>query len=944
MKVGEICAGYGGIVLGLRLAGVDVDLRWLAENDPVLDPLHGTTPNLGDITRVDWSAVEPVDLLTAGFPCQPVSAAGRQLGEADARWLWPAVLEAVTTLRPRQVLIENVRNLISTRKGALWAGIVGDLLAVGYDVRWLTLGACHVGAAHHRHRVFALATLGAGNVIERVPMSFCGAKGGTVLPTPAAVSYGSNQGGATGRVGPVRHSLDSLARLDLLPTPQSRDGQGRGTPSVATAEARIASGRRNIDDALALLPTPQARDGDGRGEGDEAYWARRGQERNGGAERHTVRALLPTPTVGDSRNSRNATANRQPSASHHHSGTTLSDVAHAASGAIDPTPRATDGVNGGPSQRGRRGDLAMPSAVQPANWGRYAEAVARHESLYGPAPAPTEPNKHGAPRLAPAFAEWLMCLPAGHVTAKLPRVAALRAIGNGVCPPQLAAAWALLTATPTTVVDMSLGRPVASGAMTTTTEIKEIQDRARDQRQRVIYQASIPLAAGCETPEVVKAALMELAACWREEAVIWEKGTKRGRAGTAKALREAASRVAGFAVNLTKDVADVPVETPSHVELSDEAKDIAAKLAAPIVDPLMDYLTGAAPTYEPVRTEQVFDTLKTEMPDVTADLPSAMARIDNPFTSPQAPTRRAPVAAIPFGALPGLISHMNTSAPRGHVSHSYVSSYEGCSLSAVLSDASRAKAIGAQRPGWSLIGGNAFHNAVERIERAILAGADMLIDVETAWLAEFDAQIKATLDDLVGTPYADASTWHVANGGREGMDWWRVEGAAMLARYVKHHDATWRATHKILQINGTPVIEYPYEMTVRTLDGTTGVTAKGFIDQAWLNVDTGMVTVTDMKSGRSEPASVFQLAEYAHALAMELNPPAGAAPIIGRFWLARKGIYTDAVDVLTRHPLEELQFRYGQAMRGTQAGVFVPNRTNLCVSCGSRDYCPVGSR
>ena len=87
----------------------------------------------------------------------------------------------------------------------------------------------------------------------------------------------------------------------------------------------------------------------------------------------------------------------------------------------------------------------MPSAVQPEHWGRFAEAVARHESLYGPAPAPTEPNRNGAPRLAPAFAEWLMCLPAGRVTAKLDRVPALRAIGNGVCPPQLAAAWELLT-------------------------------------------------------------------------------------------------------------------------------------------------------------------------------------------------------------------------------------------------------------------------------------------------------------------------------------------------------------------------------------------------------------------------------------------------------------------------------------------------------------------
>jgi len=411
-RVGSLCTGYGGIELGLAVAGVDVDLRWLAEVDPALDPLHGDVANLGDITRVDWSAVEPVDLLTAGFPCQPVSAAGRQRGDADARWLWGHVWQAVAELQPTHVLVENVRNLISTRGGALWRGILSDLESLGYGVRWLTLGACHVGAAHHRHRVFALATMADAGVV-RVPVSPCGAKGGTVLPTPRQRDWKGAETAATraGRIerGTAHAGYDLPTSVVLLPTPQRSDAV-RGHSTTHGGER----GRRGEVGSLAgvgqLLPTPAARDGDARsrGEGDARYWAERAAHRTNGLPLGAAVALLPTPTVGDSRNSRNATAGRGADQGHHHSGTTLSDVSH--------------------------GDA----------WGRFAEAVARHESLYGPAPAPTEPNRNGAPRLAPAFAEWLMCLPAGHVTAKLARVPALRAIGNGVCPPQLAAAWGLL--------------------------------------------------------------------------------------------------------------------------------------------------------------------------------------------------------------------------------------------------------------------------------------------------------------------------------------------------------------------------------------------------------------------------------------------------------------------------------------------------------------------
>ena len=106
-----------------------------------------------------------------------------------------------------------------------------------------------------------------------------------------------------------------------------------------------------------------------------------------------------------------------------------------------PTPRATDGTKGGPNQRGSKGDLMLPSAVQ-LNWGQYAAAIARWEAVMGPAPSPTETGPRGNPRLSARFCEWLMGLPAGWITdvPDVTRNQALKLCGNGVVPHQAIAA------------------------------------------------------------------------------------------------------------------------------------------------------------------------------------------------------------------------------------------------------------------------------------------------------------------------------------------------------------------------------------------------------------------------------------------------------------------------------------------------------------------------
>lgn len=235
------------------------------------------------------------------------------------------------------------------------------------------------------------------------------------LPTPTATPYGNNQSLSPGAA--VQPSLESLAKQ--LPTPAARDYKGGGQKGQ--------------------LPTAVT--------------------------------SLPTPTVGDSRGSRNATARRRaPKSTTNTGGYTLSDVTY-----LMPTPRTSDANGGGqhgaggldlrtavgqlpadshsepgkqrrsatPSETAGRRASAVDCGCDRAPWGRYAPAVHQWEQATGQA-APSPVNDRG--RLAPVFVEWLMGVRAGHVTGVpgLSRTAQLKALGNGVVPAQGAHAFRIL--------------------------------------------------------------------------------------------------------------------------------------------------------------------------------------------------------------------------------------------------------------------------------------------------------------------------------------------------------------------------------------------------------------------------------------------------------------------------------------------------------------------
>lgn len=377
----SLCSGYGGLDLAVEALTAGRVVAH-AETDPhasrVLAARWPGVPNLGDITTAAWP---DADVITAGYPCQPFSQAGRRKGTSDVRHLWPFVRAAVRDVRPRLVVLENVDG----HRSLGFDVVLGDLASLGFDVEWGVLRASDVGACHARARLWVVA----------YPR---GERAGWVdrgLPPPAS--------GARRQGEHVRAAVD-----DLLPTPTAHCG-GRGFSSPELARHRHdVEHRRNLEDVVAmLLPTPTARDGKGHN-----------QRRD---DTCLTGALLPTPRVAASRTSRSA-ATRPDS----RSGPSIAQAIECAEGVL---PREFESWD------------ELPASWSPG-WAKYLPAMERHAAVLGRTwPHPTVTGRNGQPALNPAFVEWMMMLPDGWITdLDIPRTRAVAMLGNGVVPAQAYAA------------------------------------------------------------------------------------------------------------------------------------------------------------------------------------------------------------------------------------------------------------------------------------------------------------------------------------------------------------------------------------------------------------------------------------------------------------------------------------------------------------------------
>ena len=228
--IGSLFSGYGGLDLAVDMV-LDAEPAWFVEFDDapskILNRHWPGVPNYGDVTKVDWSALPPVDILTGGYPCQPFSAAGRRKGTDDERHLWPYVRDAIRVLRPRIVLLENVAG----HRSLGFDQVLGDLAEDGADVWWTSLRASDIGAPHHRERLFILAVPADAEDDGRE-------WGGKAWEGRAGSADGGYGPGRWGKYAPAVERWEALTR----PAPDPTEPNTKGNPRLKAAFAEWMMG------------------------------------------------------------------------------------------------------------------------------------------------------------------------------------------------------------------------------------------------------------------------------------------------------------------------------------------------------------------------------------------------------------------------------------------------------------------------------------------------------------------------------------------------------------------------------------------------------------------------------------------------------------------------------------------------------------------------------
>ena len=255
----SFCTGYGGIERGLDLAGFEhrvvthVEIEAFAAANLVAKMEEGQLVPAPIWTNLKTfpahSFRDRIDLLTAGYPCQPFSAAGQRKGKDDPRHLWPYIHDHIRTIRPVRCFFENVEGHISLGLRE----VIEDLESLGYATSWGIFSAVEAGAPHQRKRVYIFAQLQHADADS--------GNGGTE-PKRKHKRAQKSQRGRAGQVGSFVADADDAGQQPgggPVQKPAFRDDSWRGGAAMADANG---SRFRQSDEKDARRP-PKQFDGDG---------------------------------------------------------------------------------------------------------------------------------------------------------------------------------------------------------------------------------------------------------------------------------------------------------------------------------------------------------------------------------------------------------------------------------------------------------------------------------------------------------------------------------------------------------------------------------------------------------------------------------------------------------------------------------------------------------
>jgi len=165
MKIGSLFSGYGGLDLAvMNVTGAEVawHCEWDDAPSKILEQRFPDVPNYRDVSKVDFTSIEPVDILTGGFPCQSFSLAGLRKGFLDPKdkkgQMIFYIYDIIVAKKPKYVVLENVKGIHNHNGGKTFESVVKLLTFAGYKVRVLLLNALNYGSAQNRERVIFLCS------------------------------------------------------------------------------------------------------------------------------------------------------------------------------------------------------------------------------------------------------------------------------------------------------------------------------------------------------------------------------------------------------------------------------------------------------------------------------------------------------------------------------------------------------------------------------------------------------------------------------------------------------------------------------------------------------------------------------------------------------------------------------------------------------------------
>lgn len=284
-----------------------------------------------------------------------------------------------------------------------------------------------------------------------------------------------------------------------------------------------------------------------------------------------------------------------------------------------------------------------------------------------------------------------------------------------------------------------------------------------------------------------------------------------------------------------------------------------------------------------------------------------------------------------------LLAPVMAPALPSHLSHSQINTIGDCAAKYRMQKVAALPQI----PQWANIGGSALHAAIEAFEHTVgKLGVpwtpDMTesYDTEVTWKHHFEDEIARV---AASSPVPEVR-WRSSRKGAEGRTWWEVNGPLMLRRYLDARPAELPEAPLSTQ---RPAIEYEITADIPTPYGPIPFVAK--IDRITVDPSSGTLTIRDYKSSYERPTDVTQLGEYAWALRFGLGVPEHIK-IMGTYFDARRGEWTEPVDLAEAYPFEAFQYRLTVAHAQKLAlttGPTAARPSSYCGGCPVRYACPV---